>query len=72
MSRTSLTQAQIEGLPIGSVVALTKDAKIINVAFKDPEGSWALAGKPHPFVTADLYRLAVDRDGFTLTELPTA
>jgi hypothetical protein len=43
-------QHELDVLNPGSVVmTVTADGKPINAAIKDPEGTWALGGKPDPW-----------------------
>ena len=67
--RTITTAAELDGLAVGSVIALGPDREQVNVALKTHADKWGLAGQSRPLDSPTLFRAADERDGYTLTVL---
>lgn len=69
MGRAIETATDLDALLIGSIVAISSGGVMVNTALKTEPDNWGLTGQIRKYTTANLFRLAVERDGYKVNVL---
>ena len=67
MGRAITAAGDMDALPIGSIIAMSKFGVTMNTALKTEADNWALAGQVRKYTTEKLHTIATDRDDYEMT-----